>query len=211
MTLAIRPLFAMMLLCVASGSVHAAKQKAAGPAAPSACTDFYGHANQAWLLANPVPIGAQSFSRWDQLNSSAEQHTRELLTKSQASNPGVASTLLADLVASAQNEAGLDAAARAAAQPLLAQINGIRKPKDIAKVVASLHAAGVPVLFGFDVLPDPDNGQPRASFYPGGIGLPDPAYYSSTEPEMQLLNRLYAVYLRTLLEFSGATAQTIAQ
>lgn len=211
MTLAIRPMIAVMLLCFASGSAFAAKQKSAGPAAPSACTDFYGHANQAWLLANPVAAGAKPASRWDQLNSAAEQNTRELLAKSQSSNPGVASTLLADLVASAQNEAGLDAAARAAAQPLLAQINTIRKPRDIAKVVAALHAAGVPVLFGFDVLRDPDNGQPRASFYPGGIGLPDPAYYSSSEPESQLVARLYSVYLRAMLEFSGVTEATIKQ
>ncbi len=210
MTLAIRPLLAVLLLCLASGNASA-KQKSAVASAPSACTDFYSNANQAWLRANPLPLGAQSSSRWDQLNASAEQQTRELLTKPQAGNPGIASTLLADLVASAQNQAGLDAAAHAAAQPLLAQIDAIRKPKDIAKVVASLHAAGVPVLFGFDVLRDPDNGQPRASFYPGGIGLPDPAYYASTEPELQLVNRLYAVYLRSLLEFSGVTAATIAQ
>ena len=211
MTLAIRPLFAVMMLCLASGSVCAATQKSTAAAAPSACTDFYTNTNKGWLLANPLPAGAPSFSRWDQLGAAAEQQTRALLAKSQSSNPGVASTLLADLVASAQNEAGLDAAAHAAAQPLLAQINTIRKPRDLARVVASLHAAGVPVLFGFDVLRDPDNGQPRASFYPGGIGLPDPAYYSSTEPELQLVARLYAVYLRAMLEFSGVTEATIAQ
>ncbi|MBP8098487.1 MAG: M13 family metallopeptidase [Arenimonas sp.] len=211
MTLAIRPLLAVMLLCLASGSVSAAKQKSTAGAAPSACTDFYSNSNKGWLLANPLPANTPSLSRWDQLGSAAEQRTSELLAKSQPGNPGVASALLADLVASAQDEAGLDAAARAAAQPLLAQINSIRKPRDIAKVVAALHAAGVPVLFGFDVLRDPDNGQPRATFYPGGIGLPDPVYYSSTAPEPQLIARLYAVYLRAMLEFSGVTEATIAQ
>lgn len=211
MTLAIRPLLAVMLLSLASGNVSAAKSKVAVQAAPSACTDFYGYANKDWLLANPLPVGSPSLSRWDQLNSTAEQQTRDLLANLQPSNAGVASALLADLVASATNQASLDAAAHAAAQPLLAQINAIRKPKDLVKAVAALHAAGVPVVFGFDVLRDPDNGQPRASFYPGGIGLPDPAYYSSTEPELQLVTRLYAVYLRSMLEFSGVTSASIAQ
>jgi putative endopeptidase len=212
MSFAYRPLIAVLLLSLASG-VNAKKKTAApaAPAAPSACADFYGSVNQSWLQAHPLPSGAQSFSRWDELNANAERQSQELLAKTTPITPSPAASLLSDLVASAMDPTGLDAAAQATAQPLLAQINGIRKPKDIAKVVAALHGAGVPVLFGFDALRDPDTGQARASFYPAGLGLPDPSYYSSTAPELQQASVLYRAYVGELLKFSGVAEDKIAE
>lgn len=213
MTLAFRPLIAVLLMSLASGSLAAKKKPVipAVPAVPSPCVDFYGHVNDVWLRAHPLPFGAQSFSRWDELNSISEQQTSVLLSSSSTVSPGLASRLLADVVASGQDAAGLDAAAYLTAQPLLAQINAIRKPKDIAKVIAALHAVGLPVLFGFDALRDPNTGQPRASLYPAGLGLPDPAYYTSSEPELQRAIGLYQTYLGELLKFSGVTEPKIAE
>jgi putative endopeptidase len=114
-------------------------------------------------------------------------------------------------VASGLDNNSLDAAVRLTAQPLLAQIDAMRKPKDIIKVVTALHLAGVPVLFGFDALRDPDTGQPRTWFYPGGIGLPDPAYYSAAEPELQRVVTLYRAHLDDLLKFAGVADAKRAQ
>ena len=214
MTQAFRPLLAILLLSVATGSFAAKKKKLPAPsasAAPAACVDFYSHVNYAWLLAHPLPYGKPSFSRWDELNASAQRQTLDLLGQGQTSSPGVAARLLADLVASAQDTAGLDAAARLSAQPLFAQIDAIHKPKDIARTVAALHAAGVPVLFGYDALRDPDSGQPRASLYPGGLGLPDPAYYTAQTPELQRAMTLYRSYVGQLLQFSGVPEDRLAE
>lgn len=213
MSFAFRPLIAVLLVSVASASVAAKKKPVipAAPVAPAPCVDFYSHTNFGWLRAHPLPAGAQSFSRWDEANASAELQTRELLARAQSDKPGAASRLLAELVASAQETATLDAAAQLTAQPLLAQINAVRKPKDIARVVAALHLAGVPVLFGFDALRDPETGQPRASFYPAGLGLPDPAYYVSTAPELQRAVALYRNYLAELLKFAGVPEAKLAE
>lgn len=203
MSLAYRPLIAVLLLSLATGVAAKKKAAAPAPAAPSACADFYGNVNSAWLRAHPLPSGAQSFSRWDELNATAERQSQELLARTVPGAPGPAASLLSELVASALDTSSQDAAAQATAQPLLAQINAIRKPKDISKVVAALHAAGVPSLFGFDALRDPDSGQPRASFYPAGLGMPDPSYYSSREPELQNATALYRTYVSGLLKFAG--------
>jgi len=213
MTLAIRPLIAVLLISFASGSFAAPKKPAVlpPPAAPAACADFYNHVNHPWLLTHPLLDGAQSYSRWDEQNSLAEQRTRDLLARSGATNPGVASNLLAALVASAHDQINLDPAAHLVAQPLLAQIDAMRKPRDIPKVIAALHAAGVSAVFGFDALRDAQSGQARLWFYPGGFGLPDPAYYIATDPELQRGVGLYRNYLGELLGFAGVSEDKLAE
>jgi putative endopeptidase len=202
---------ALLTASVGAGAVVAKKKKPAAPAPTvNACNDFYTSVNSAWLKAHPVPAGAASASRWDELNAEADGRSRELLARTSAAS-GAASGLLADIVASASDNAGLDAAAHAAAQPLLAQIDAIRKPRDVIKAVAALHAAGAPVLFGFDALRDPESGQPRATFYPGGLGLPDPAYYGAVSPELQRAVDLYKTQLGELLRFAGVPEAKVAE
>lgn len=204
MTPALRPLIAALALTLASGPVTAAK-KPATPAAPAACSDYFGHVNATWLRAHPVPSGSDAFSRWDELRAQADTRTREMLLSGTA-GPGPASRLLADLIASGQDENAMDAAAQSVLAPLLARVDAIRKPKDVAVAINALHAAGVPVLYDFSVLRDPQSGQPRATFSPNGLTLYDPAFYNPADPELQMLGSLYRAYLSDLLEFSGTPA-----
>ncbi|KFN44904.1 M13 family metallopeptidase [Arenimonas oryziterrae] len=210
MTPAFRPLLAMLALTLVSGSAEAAKKPAA-PAAPAACADFYGNVNAAWLKAHPLPAGADSFSRWDELNALAAQQTRDLTRSGTRVGDGRASALLADLIASGQDENGMDAASKAALAPLLARVDAIKKPKDLAQALIALQAAGVPVVYDFDVLRDPQNGQPRATLIPNGLGLADPAFYGSADPELQRVGGLYRAYLADLLKFSGVPGDKLAE
>lgn len=207
---ALGSLFAVALLSLACANADARK-KTATPvtSAPSACEDFYTYVNDAWLRAHPLPADAASFSRWDELNALTDTQTRQLLGNSHATNSGTASGLLADLIASGQDTGRLDASAKATAQPLLAQIDALRKPKDIARTIAALHAAGVPVLFDFDVLRDPGSGQPQATFIPAGLGLPEPAFYNSDQPELQRVGGLYRAYLADLLALAGVPGKKL--
>ena len=199
----LRPLFATLLICLAAGAVEAKKKPTPVASAPSACSDFYQNSNQAWLSAHPLPPGLASYSRWNELNIAAQQRLRDLLTSKGPAPSGPATRLLADLVASSSDAAAMDAGVRASAAPLLAQVDGIRKPRDIAKVVANLHAAGVPVLFGFDALRDADTGQPRASFYPAGLGMPGAGYYADGASELKPGVDAYRAYLAAQLKFAG--------
>lgn len=199
----LRPLFASLLICVAAGAVEAKKKPAPAASTPSACSDFYQNVNQAWLSAHPLPSGLPSYSRWNELNISAQQRLRDLLTSKGPAASGPATRLLADLVASSADAAAMDAGVRTSAAPLLQQVESIRKPRDITKVIASLHAAGVPVLFGFDALRDPETGQPRASFYPAGLGLPEAGYYAANTPELKPGVDAYRAYLAAQLKFAG--------
>jgi len=198
------PLFATLILSLAAGS--AAAQRA--PAVPAACADFYGHVNAAWLAQHPLPAGTTHYSRWDQLIALGQTRRNELLAATTAPEGKPASTLLADLIASSQDEEAIEAAGTRALQPLLRKIDGIRRSRDVPAVVAELHAAGVPVLFTFQVRRDAQ-GRPYAWIGPGGLGLPDPSFHLSAEPEVQAVGRQYRGAVSEWLRLSGVSAREL--
>ncbi|MBS0461241.1 MAG: M13 family peptidase, partial [Proteobacteria bacterium] len=63
----------------AARKVKAHKTKSAPAASvPAACSDFYDHANEAWLKANPAPPSG-SVSALDTLRANARAQERTLL------------------------------------------------------------------------------------------------------------------------------------
>ena len=201
--LRLAPLGLALLLAFSASAALAAKKKPAGPATPSPCTDFYQSVNQPWLSAHPVPSGLSSYSRWNELNIASQLQLQGLLTGKGPPPTGEASRLLADLVASSTDPAAMDAGVRAAAAPLLKQIDAARNPRDLARVIVALHAAGVPVVMGFDALRDTSTGRPVATFHPSGLGLPGPAYYADGTPELKPGLDAYRGYLAEQLRFAG--------
>lgn len=197
------PLFAALLLAASPALAQRA------PAAPAACNDFYGHANAAWLAANPLPAGATSLSRWDELARLGQRQRDEVLASTSAPEAATVSHHLAELLASAGDEAGIEAAGLRSVEPLLKTIAGIRRSRDVMPAIAALHAAGVPVLVDVQVLRDAQ-GQPYAQLGAGGFGLPDPGFYTSAEPEVQALAPRYQAALAGWLQASGSRADRAA-
>ncbi len=192
------PLLAGLLVTLAAGP--AAAQRA--PAVPAACADFYGHANAAWLRQNPLPAGANSLTRWDQLNALGQSQRDQVLASTTAPAGATVSIRLADLFASAQDEAAIEAAGLKPVQPLLAIIDKIKRNKDVAPAVAALHAAGMPVLVNLQVLRD-NQGNPYAQVGPAGLGLPDPGFYASTDPLAQPVEARYLAAVAQWLKLAG--------
>jgi len=192
------PLLAGLLVTLAAGP--AAAQRA--PAAPAACADFYGHANAAWLSQNPLPAGANSLTRWDQLNTLGQSQRDQVLAATTAPAGATVSIRLADLFASAQDEAAIEAAGLKAAQPLLAIIDKIKRTRDIPAAVAALHAAGIPVLVNVQVLRDVQ-GNPYAQVGPGALGLPDAGFYASADPLVQPVEVRYLAAVAQWLRLAG--------
>lgn len=200
------PVFAAFLLTLAAGP--AAAQRA--PAA-AACTDFYGYTNAAWLSQNPLPAGRTSFSRWDQLIALGQVQRDQVLGATTAPAGATVSIRLADLFASAQDEAAIEALGAKPMAPLLAIVGKIRKPKDVPAAIAALHAAGMPVLVDLQVLRN-SSGMPYAQVAVGGMGLPDPGFYASADPLVQPVEQRYQAAVAEWLRLTGSPdAQVAAQ
>lgn len=211
-----RPLALALILALvagaATGHATAAKKKpAAKPSASAgACGDFYADANAAWLKANPMPAGG-AISSLGLLNALALQQQRDLLDAAMNAPQGNVQKLLGDFWASGLDEAAIDRDGANPVAPLLQRIDAIRKPKDVAPAIAALHQVGIPVAFGFSAELDlRDLDRHLGYFSQGGLGLPDPAYYTRGDADTRALLGRYDDYVRKILALTGVPQKDVA-
>ena len=208
-----KPALLTLALVVALGSsdAHAAKKKPArAPAVSAECSDFYGSANAAWLKANPLPNGFNSVTALGQMRERSQQQQRELLDAAMQSPQDNVEKLLGDFWASGLDEAAVEADGANPIAPLLGRINGIKKAKDVPAAIAALHQVGIPVLFNFS--PDVDLkalDRHIGYFMQGGMGLPDPAYYTRTDEETRQVLGRYQAYVKQILALTGTSADKL--
>ncbi len=195
MTLTFRPLIAAIAITLFVSPVDA-KKMASAPPPPAACADFYGNVNTPWLRSNPLPPGYASRSLWDEMNElSARQ--REALFSAPQKGAGPAQDKLNALMQSA-DESRVQADSARIVSPLLSDIDRIKKPKDIASVIANMHARGIAVVFDFDA----DNNN---TFSANAIGFPELGFYTQQDPAIGAAQARYRSYIQTLLTTSGVS------
>ncbi|ACF52575.1 M13 family peptidase [Stenotrophomonas maltophilia] len=192
---------------VPTHDAFAAKKKAArAPAVSAQCSDFYDATNAGWLKANPVPqTGA--ITALGQLVDRSRQQQRELLDAAMKSPQGNVQKLLGDFWASGLDEAAVEADGSNPIAPLLTRINAIKKAKDVPASIAALHQVGIPVAFNFG--PDVDLkalDRHIGYFMQGGMGLPDPAFYTRTDADTVALMGRYRNYVKQILALTGTPA-----
>ncbi|WP_295573374.1 M13 family metallopeptidase [uncultured Stenotrophomonas sp.] len=185
----------------------AAKKKAArAPAVSAQCSDFYDATNAGWLKANPVPqTGATT--ALGQLVDRSRQQQRELLDAAMKAPQGNVQKLLGDFWASGLDEAAVEADGSNPIAPLLTRINAIKKAKDVPASIAALHQVGIPVAFNFG--PDVDLkalDRHIGYFMQGGMGLPDPAFYTRTDADTVAVMGRYRAYVKQILALTGTPA-----
>ncbi|GGD57466.1 M13 family metallopeptidase [Pseudoxanthomonas indica] len=196
-----KPSLLAFALVAALGSTHAdaAKKKAKAPAVSAQCSDFYASANADWLKANTAG------SALGQLRERSQQQQRDLLQAAMQSPQGNVQKLLGDFWASGLDEAAVEADGARPIAPLLDRINAIRKPKEVAPAIAALHQVGIPVAFNFS--PDVDLralDRHIGYFMQGGLGLPDPAYYTRSDADTQQVMTRYRAYVKQILALTGS-------
>ncbi|QIL20133.1 M13 family metallopeptidase [Thermomonas sp. HDW16] len=211
-----RPLALALILALAAGiaapDASAAKKpakKAKAPAVSATCSDFYAVANADWLKANPMPESG-AISSLGQLTARAQQQQRDLLDASMASPQGNVQKLLGDFWASGLDEAAVERDGANPVAPLLKRIDGIRKTGDVAPAIAALHQVGIPALFNFSADVDlRELDRHLGYFAQGGLGLPDPAYYTRSDADTRALVARYADYIRKILTLTGVQAKDL--
>ncbi|WP_024890877.1 M13 family metallopeptidase [Luteimonas huabeiensis] len=175
----------------------------APPPGPTACTDFYSFHNKDWLAATPVPAQGAA-TALGELQQRALQQQRDLLDAAMQQPQNNVQKLLGDFWASGLDEAAVEADGAQPIAPLLARIDGIRRARHIPPAIAALHQVGIPVLFNFSADVDlADLGRHIGYFTQGGLGLPDPAYYTRGDADAQALLGRYRDYVKSILALTG--------
>ena len=179
------------------------------PAAPTACVDFNAHANADWLRANPVP-GTGSTSALAALATLAQQQQRDLLEAAAKAPQNPVQRLLGDFWASGMDEAAVERDGANPVAPLLARIDAIRKPKDIAPAIAALHQVGIPVAFNFFAELDVRQLDTYMGYFAqGGTGLPGPEFYTRSDAEARALLGRYNGHVQKILGLAGVPADRV--
>jgi endothelin-converting enzyme/putative endopeptidase len=181
------------------------------------CTDFYEYANGAWRKANPIPASMPRWSRRWQSGETAKDRLKEILEEVSARTDWRAASveqLIGDFYGGCMDQARIDQRGIEPIKPLLAELDQLREPADVGRMIARFHAIGIGVPFGLNGQSDlhtPSN--VVAWVNAGGLGLPDRDYYVKTEPRFVEARDKYLVHLATMFKLIGrdeATAKRAA-
>ena len=198
------------LLALVSTADADAQRKKKAPAVSAQCTDFYAWANAEWLKANPLPADAGAISALGQLTDLALQQQRQLLDAAMASPDNDVQHRLGDFWASGLDEAAVEADGSRPIATLLSRIDAIGKSRDVPATIAALHQVGIPVAFNF--APDVDLqalDRHIGYFMQGGMGLPDPAFYTRDDADTRVVMDRYRAYVRQILALTGTPEQRL--
>ena len=199
-----------LVALVSAADADAQRRKSRAPAVSPQCADLYAHANAAWLKTYQAPADAGAVTALGQLSELALQQQRQLLDAAMASPDNDVQHRLGDFWASGLDEAAVEADGSRPIATLLSRIDAIGKSRDVPATIAALHQVGIPVAFNF--APDVDLqalDRHIGYFMQGGMGLPDPAFYTRDDADTRVVMDRYRAYVRQILALTGTPEQRV--
>ena len=199
-----------LVALVSAADADAQRRKSRAPAVSPQCADLYAHANAAWLKTHQAPADAGAVTALGQLSELALQQQRQLLDAAMASPNNEVQHRLGDFWASGLDEAAVEADGSRPIATLLSRIDAIGKSRDVPATIAALHQVGIPVAFNF--APDVDLqalDRHIGYFMQGGMGLPDPAFYTRDDADTRVVMDRYRAYVRQILALTGSPEQRL--
>jgi predicted metalloendopeptidase len=176
-------------------------------AAASPCRDFYAYANGAFDKV-PIPGEYASYGVNQEIDQRNEAILKDILeTAAKADGPkGSVAQRVGGFYASGMDEAGIEKAGLRPLGPILAAIAGLRQPSEIPAEIGRLQALGIRAGFAFGVqVDDKDSAAMIASFWQGGLGLPERDYYLRPGKEADAVREAYVAHMGRIFELAGDT------
>jgi endothelin-converting enzyme/putative endopeptidase len=171
------------------------------------CTDFFAFSNGTWRKQNPIPASMTRWSRRWKAGEDAKDRLKDILDEVAAKRDWPKASveqLIGDFYGGCMDQARVDARGAEPIKPLLAEIDQLREPADVGRMIAKLHAIGIFVpfgLFGNSDLHTPSNVVAWAGA--GGLGLPDRDYYVKTEPRFVEARENYLAHVAAMVKLAG--------
>jgi endothelin-converting enzyme/putative endopeptidase len=186
------------------------------------CTDFAQYSNGTWHAQNPIPAYMDRWSRRWQAGEVAKDQLKEILDDVSRRTDwpkGSVEQLIGDYYGSCMDEARINKLGMAPAEPMLKEIDAIKSPADLQRMIRRLHEFGIFVPFALFSQPDNHNpAQTIANVFASGLGLPDRDYYLKPEPRFQEAREKYLVHVAAMFKLAGydeakakAAADTVFQ
>ena len=162
--------------------------KAKAPPAPTACTDFYSVATADWVKAHPAPATRQRVGDGRTRRACAAATARPARRGDAAARRATCRSCSATSGPAAWTKPRSNATAPIRSRRCSRASTASSSAKDVAPAIAALHQVGIPVAFNFGADIDlRDLARHIGYFSQGGLGLPDPAFYTRTDADTQAL------------------------
>lgn len=177
----------------------------------NACADFTGYANGKWLAANTIPGDRTSWGAFEMLDERSTAVQRQLAEQAAAhANATGVEKIVGDLWATGMDEAKVNAQGIEPIKADLTAIDGLASKEAIVDYLSANAAKGRNFLFGFGGEADfKDSSMVLAYASQGGLGLPDPEYYTKAENKEKL--QAYEAHIAKVLELSGVAVADAAK
>ena len=201
------------LLCACFGAAGGARLDLSGfDPAVRIQDDLFRAVNGGWLQATEIPADKSRYGAFSQLADLADERVRAIVDEltgpadqhADKQAHGSVEHQVAAVYASFIDTAAIDAAGLAPIQSLLAEIDAIETPAQLAQWQGRMQGRlNTPVLLW--VRADfKEPGINRALTWQGGLGLPDRDYYlKRDDARMTAARSAYATYLTTLATLIG--------
>lgn len=178
------------------------------------CKDFYQFACGGWRARNPIPADRSYWAVFEQMRALNDQRIQQILEKAadRAGKRSADEQRIGDYYSSCMDEESIERKNLDPIRPELERIGMIRDRNDLAIEVAHLHELGSDALFSF--APDQrlgDATQVIAYIDQSQLNLPEPGYYTSSEPDSANAKKAYRAHLAQIFALIGkSSAQSSA-
>jgi len=170
------------------------------------CDDFYQFSCRNWFKRNPLPADQTSYGRFTELEELNRLQLKGILEEAAAAK-GTRSPneqKIGDEYATCMDVAAIDAKGIAPLQPELHRIAALKKKSQLPELIAHLHSIGVNAFFGMGSSQDfADSASVIATYYAGGLGLPERDYYTRTDAKSVEQRQQYTAHVAKILTLAG--------
>ncbi|MDP1824598.1 MAG: M13 family metallopeptidase [Archangium sp.] len=171
------------------------------------CGDFYQYACGGWMAKTEIPADRSLYSRgFVSISDRNEEALKAILDEAAADKlpPGTPfAKQLGDAYVSCTDEAALEKALPEV-KKFITQVTTFKNPTELAKVVATLHAAGYRPFFAVGSEQDHKNStEVIAGLAQAGLGLPDRDFYLDETDRMKGIRADYLAHIEKMFTLTG--------
>lgn len=163
--------------------------------------DFFQYSNGNWVASNPVPASESSWGSFNELDQANKKKLTAILEEFAGINdkkPGEIQQILGDYYSSFIDMPTRDKIGIGGIQKELDAVKDLSSKQQIPALISEMHRNGIDALYAFGVQQDLKNVDRHvASFFQGGLGLPNKDYYL-LDSKKEILDK-YQTHIREMM------------